>query len=99
MIRFHDLPANEEAVDQVVREMREAGYKATEARPIAEQAAALVLATMRGLDAKIDAMTDNEVDRSVIQQIVMLQIHGITRETMRLNAVQGLMAIILGGKR
>ena len=97
MIRFHDLPSNEAAVDQMVAHAGLCGIPEEEARKLADQAAALVLATFRGFDAKIEAMTQDPQDQGVIQQMVLMQTIGIAKHAMRLNALRGLVHI-LGGK-
>lgn len=95
MIRFYNLPANEEACDNLVRQMRDAGYKATEARPLVESAASVTLAILRGMDAKIDAEAKDETARTVIQQLVMHQVTSSMRRAMELNAFHEFLNIIL----
>lgn len=86
MIRLFELPVNEEALDGLVRDMRTMGFKATEARPLVEKAGALAIATLRGLDEPILKMTEDEVERTMIQQIVFSYLTETMRKMMKANA-------------
>lgn len=94
MIRFYNLPVNEEAADNLVREMRQAGYKATEARPIVESAASVTLALLRSMDAMIEKESTDEARQTMIQQLVMHQIISSMREAMKLNAFEEFMRLL-----
>lgn len=99
MIRFHDIPSNEAAVDHMVAMAKQCGVPAAEAQELADKAASLVIATFRGFDEKIEAMTKDPVDQAMIQQMVMMHLAGIAEQTMRLNAIRGLLNIIgMGAK-
>jgi hypothetical protein len=97
VIRFHNLPANEKAADQMVEHAGLCGIPEDEARKFADAACSLVLATFRSFDEKIEAITSDPQDQAVIQQMVLMQVIGISENAMRMNALRGLMHI-LGGK-
>ena len=88
MIKFHEMPANEAAVDQMVKEMTAYGYEREEAQKLADAACAIVLAMMRGMDDKVKEAVSDETDRTIVQQLILHQLIGIAHRGLEVNAVQ-----------
>lgn len=94
MIKFHEMPANEAAQKQMVQEMTSFGFKPEDAEKLADSACAIVLAMLRGMDDKVREAVSDETDRTIVQQLILHQLIGISRRGLEVNAVQNLMEIL-----
>lgn len=87
MIKFHDIPANEKAADNMVDMMKAMGYEGEEAQRLVDAAAGISISTLRGLDAMIEGAVQDDTDRTVVQQLVLHQLIGSSERAMELNAI------------
>lgn len=94
MIEFYNLPVNEKAHEAIVKEMVAVGYEPKEAERLADAATSVTLSFVRSLDAMIKVETDDELDQTVIQQLVLHQVMGIFRESMKLNTIGQFLKIL-----
>ena len=71
MIRLKDLPAQEKAMDEIVKKLTLAGYDGEEAQRLTDEASAIAIHFFKTLDDKIDAISTDEEDRAVVQALVL----------------------------
>ena len=88
MIEFNHIPSSDVAADNLVRKMVEAGMNVEDAQRVVDAASGIVLATLRGLDAKIKAASSDPNDQTLIQQLVLHQICESSTRVLEINTVR-----------
>ena len=94
MIRFHNLPSYEKGRDQMVRELNKFGYEGEESHRLADAASSVCISLLRSLDSMIERESTDSTDQTIIQQLVLHQVVGISQRAMEANALEMLVEIL-----
>lgn len=98
MIELSSFALNKEACNNLARVIEEHGYEGGEqAERIADEIVALIIATLNTLDEKVKAVSSDDVDRTIVQQLVLYNLIQAFQRAMEANALESLLKV-LGGR-
>jgi hypothetical protein len=94
MITYFDKKSNDNVAIRLAEDMVRTGFPREDAERLGDAAASISLAILREMDEKIIASSENENERTAIQQAVFLVLINQMREGMKTNMINGLIKAI-----